>query len=152
FRDRLTTLVDEILAPIRAAIDDLKRLIDLIDLQPVIDGIDEVFQEVRGQLLAYSPNVLLHDQLAAFAALKQDLLDFDPLGDILTILDGLRDSAARVVQKLSARKLLESPLAIYDTIVNAFRQLNINNLLGPVLDVLDSIAQQVDQGLDETVE
>jgi hypothetical protein len=152
FRDRLTTLVDQILAPIRAAIDDLKALIDLIDLQPVIDGVQAVFQEVRSQLLAYSPNVLLHDQLTAFAALKQELLDFDPLAEILTILNALRDTAARIVQKLSARKLLESPLAIYDTIVNAFRELNINNLLSPVLDALDGIAQQVDQGLDETVE
>ena len=36
--------------------------------------------------------------------------------------------------------------------MNAIRQLNVETLLTPVLDVLDSIAQQVDQGLDETVE
>jgi hypothetical protein len=30
--------------------------------------------------------------------------------------------------------------------------LNISALLGPVLDALDNIAVQVDQGLDETVE
>ena len=152
FRDRLKTLIDEILAPVRAAIDDLSQLIALIDLQPVIDGVEAVFQEVRGQLLAYSPSVLLHDQLTAFAALKQTLLDFDPLAAILTLLDELRDTAARIVLKLSARALLESPLAIYDAIVDAFRQLNISALLGPVLDALDNIALQVDQGLDETVE
>jgi len=152
FRDRLKTLIDEILAPVRAAIDDLAELIALIDLQPVIAGVEAVFQEVRGQLLAYSPNVLLHDQLAAFAGLKQTLLDFDPLAAILELLDGLRDTAARIVAKLSARALLESPLAIYDAIVDAFRQLNISTLLSPVLDALDNIALQVDQGLDETVE
>jgi hypothetical protein len=92
FRDRLKTLIDEILAPVRAAIDDLSQLIALIDLQPVIDGVEAVFQEVRGQLLAYSPNVLLHDQLTAFAALKQTLLDFDPLAAILALLDGLRET------------------------------------------------------------
>jgi len=150
-RDRLQTLIDQILAPVRAAIDDLKRLIGLIDLQPVIDGVNAVFLEVKNQLLAFSPKVLLHDPLAAFASLKQDLLTFDPLAPILTTLNGLRDTSARIVQKLSARKLLESPLAIYDAILNPIHQLNIENLLSPVLDVLDSIADQVDKGLDETV-
>jgi hypothetical protein len=152
FHDRLSTLVDEILAPVRAAIDDLQHLIDLFDLQPVIDEVESVFQEVRGQLLAYSPNVLLHDQLAAFAALQQDLLAFDPLKDILEVLNRLRDTAARILGKLSAHSLLESPLAIYDTVVDAIRPLNIDALLTPVLDALDDIAQQVDQGLDETVD
>jgi hypothetical protein len=99
---RLKTLIDEILAPVRAATDDLSQLIALIDLQPVIDGVEAVFQEVRGQLLAYSPSVLLHDQLTAFAALKQTLLDFDPLAAILTLLDGLRDTAARIVLAVGA--------------------------------------------------
>jgi hypothetical protein len=151
-RDRLQTLIDEVLSPVRAAILDLVQLIDLIDLGPVIADIEAVFQEVRGQLLAYSPNVLLEDQLAAFAGLKQTLLDFDPLAALLALLDGLRDSAARIVSKLSARALLESPLAMYDTILNAIRPLNVSTLLSPVLTVLDSIAEQVDQGLDETVD
>jgi hypothetical protein len=151
-RDRLTTLVDQILTPVRAGIDDLQALIVLIDLQPIVDDVDGIFQEVRSQLLAYSPAVLLADQLAAFESLKQDLIAFDPLGPVLDVLEGLRDTAARIVDKLSARALLESPLAIYDTIVNAVRQLDVETLLAPVLDALDNIAQQVDLGLDATVE
>jgi hypothetical protein len=151
-RDRLQTLLDEVLGPVRTAIDSLAQLIDLIDLAPVIDDIDGVFQELRAQLIAYSPAVLLQDQLAAFAGLRQTLLDFDPLAALLGLLDGLREGAARIVLKLSARSLLESPLSIYDTILDAIRPLNIETLLSPVLDVLDGIAQQVDQGLDETVD
>ena len=151
-RDRLKTLADQVLTPIRAAIDDLTKLIDLFDLQPVIDAVQGVFDEVRAQLLAFSPTELLHDQLAAFTQLQQTLLDFDPLGPILEVLDTLRDTAARIVGKLSARKLLEAPLAIYDAVVNALRQLSIDTLLTPVLDVLDCIARDVDQGLDTTVE
>jgi hypothetical protein len=150
-RDRFKTLIDQVLAPVRSGIDDLKHLLDLLDLKPIIDGVQAVFQEVRTQILAYSPNVLLHDQLAAFDALKHNVLNFDPLSALLAVLNGLRDTAARVVRKLSAASLLESPLAIYDTILNAIRQLDIDQLLQPVLDTLDTIAQQVDQGLDETV-
>lgn len=150
-RDRLNTLLNDILAPIRAAIDELKTLIGLIDLQPIIDSINSIFNDVKTQILAYSPNVLLHDQLQAFDSLKQDLLSFDPLAAILAVLNNLRDTAARVVGKLSAEEILATPLAIYDEILHAFSQINIETLLTPVLDALDNIAQQVDQGLDETV-
>ena len=54
-RDRLKTLIDQILAPVRAAIDTLQELIDLLDLQPVIDGIEAVFQEVRTPVARVQP-------------------------------------------------------------------------------------------------
>jgi len=150
-RARLQLLIDEVLTPVRSAIGDLCVLLALIDLQPVIVSIESIFDEVRTQLLSFSPAVLLREQLDAFAALKQELIDFDPLAPLLTLFNGLRDAVARILGKLSAEKLLESPLAIYDTILNAIGQLNVSTLLEPVLNVLDEIALQVDQGLDETV-
>jgi hypothetical protein len=150
-RDRFKTLIDQILAPIRSSITDLQHLIDQFDLQPIIDAVQAVFDSVRNQLLAFSPSALLHDQLAAFASLKQDLLAFDPLAPILSVLNGVRDTVARILDKLHASKLLEAPLAIYHTILDAIQQLNIETLLQPVLDVIDEIARQVDEGLDETV-
>lgn len=151
-RDRFSTLIDELFTPVRTAIDDLERLIDQFELAPIIESIQAIFGEVRGQLLAYSPSVLLREQLDAFAALKQTLLDFDPLAALLQALDALRDTAARVVGKLSAERLLESPLAIYDSVLDAIRPLEIDTLLAPVIDAIDAIALQVDQGLDETVD
>jgi hypothetical protein len=151
-RDRLTRLVDDMLTPIRTAIADLQALIGLFDLQPIIDGIQSVFQEVRTQVLAYSPNVLLQPQLAAFDALKQTLQSFDPIGVLISLLNAVRDAATRIIGKLSAQKLLEAPIAIYDEVVDALRELNVAELLAPVLDVLDSIALQVSDGLDDTVD
>ena len=52
---------------------------------------------------------------------------------------------------MSAEQLLHSPLAIYRSLVNALSALNISALLAPVLDAVDVIGQQVDQGLDDTV-
>jgi hypothetical protein len=150
-RDRIRTILEEILRPVRAAITDLKELLALINLDPVIEGIQGVFDEVREQLLAFSPATLLREQLDAFAGLQAELLAFDPLAPILAVLNALRDTAARVIAKLSVTRLLEAPLAIYDTVLDAIDQLNIQTLLAPVLDTLDDIALQVDQGLDETV-
>ncbi len=150
-KDRLRTIIDQVLGPIKAAVEDLERLIGLIDLQPVIDGVNAVFQEVLAQIQAFSPLTLLGDQLTAFRDLKAQLLAFDPLTAILTLLNTLRDTSARVLAKLSAERLLEAPLQIYDTILNAISQLDIERLLAPLLDLLDNIAKQVDEGLDETV-
>lgn len=150
-KDRLRTIIDQILAPIKSAVGELERLIGLIDLQPVIDGVTAVFEEVQQQIQSFSPLTLLADQLAAFRSLKQDLLAFDPLASILTLLNTLRDTAARVLEKLSAERLLEAPLAIYDTILSAIHQLDLEHLMAPLLELLDNIARQVDEGLDETV-
>ena len=150
-KDRLRTIIDQVLAPIKAGVEDLERLIALIDLQPVIDGVNEVFQEVLQQIQAFSPLTLLGEQLNAFRDLKNELLAFDPLESILTLLNTLRDTAARVLAKLSAERLLEAPLQIYDTILNAISALDLEHLLEPLLDLLDNIAKQVDEGLDETV-
>jgi hypothetical protein len=150
-KDRLRTIIDQVLGPIKAAVADLERLIALIDLQPVIDGVNGVFQEVLQQIQAFSPLTLLRDQLNAFRDLKTELLAFDPLAAILTLLNTLRDTAARVLAKLSAERLLEAPLQIYDTILNAISALDLEHLLAPLLELLDNIAKQVDEGLDETV-
>src|SRR6185437_13321110 len=92
-KDRLRTIIDQVLGPIKAAIEDLERLIGLIDLQPVIDGVNAVFQEVLAQIQAFSPLTLLGDQLTAFRDLKVQLLAFDPLAAILTLLNTLRDTS-----------------------------------------------------------
>ncbi len=150
-KDRLGTIITEILVPVSSAIEDLEQLIALIDLQPIIDEVNAVFEEVQQQIQAFSPLNLLREQLDAFSGLKQELLVFDPLQPILDVLNTLRDTAARVLEKLSTERLLEAPLAIYDTILAALSQLDLDHLLAPLLDTLDMIAKQVDEGLDETV-
>jgi hypothetical protein len=56
-----------------------------------------------------------------------------------------------VLEKLSAQQMLASPLAIYREVLAAFDALDIGALLAPIFDLIDSIARQVDEGLDETV-
>jgi hypothetical protein len=98
-----------------------------------------------------SPTKLLAAPLAAVAGLKAQVAAFDPLHALLTVLDALRDTVARVLAKLDTQALLADPLAIYREIVDALDALNVQALMGPVLDLLDSIAHDVDQGLGDTV-
>ena len=150
-RGRVLALIDAVIAPVKAAITRLSGLIDQIDLAPLTTALQSVYDEVLADITALSPATLLAAPLAAFAALKTQLAAFDPLAPLLALLNGLRDTAARVVGKLSAEQLLHSPLAIYHSLVDALSALNIGALLAPVLDAVDVIGQQVDQGLDDTV-
>ncbi|SEA37147.1 hypothetical protein SAMN05660964_01428 [Thiothrix caldifontis] len=46
--------------------------------------------------------------------------------------------------------ILATPLEIYDGIIGALEQLNLQRLLAPLLDTLDALAAGVNQGLEDT--
>ena len=151
-RGRVLALIDAVIAPLKTAIARLTALIDAIDLAPLKQALQAVYDEVLADLTALSPAALLAAPLAAFAALKAQVAAFDPLALLLSVLDGLKATADRVLAKLSAEQLLHSPLAIYRALVDALSQLDIGRLFAPVFELIDTIAAQVDEGLDETVQ
>ena len=148
---RIVALLDGVLIPIRRGIGDVETLVAQIDLAPLRISLQSVFDEAVNEVSSLNPINLLAEPLEAFRQLRQDLLGFDPLAIIEQILNELRDTAARILEKLSVQTLLETPLAIYDEILAAFATLDLNVLLTPLLDRLDAIALQVDVGLDDTV-
>jgi hypothetical protein len=150
-RGRVQALIDAVIAPLKIAIARLSTLIAAIDLAPLEHAVNAVFQETLAQVQALSPATLLAAPIAAVDTLKAEVAAFDPLAALLTLLDSLRDSAARVLTKLSAQQLLADPLAIYREIVDALDALNVQALMAPVLDLLDAIARDVGEGLDDTL-
>lgn len=150
-RTRVLALIDAVIVPLQAAITQLQTLINAFDLAPLQTAVNEVFQGAVAELQALSPSTLLAAPLASVNSLKAEVAAFNPLQPVLTVLDALRDTAARVLGKLSAQQLLADPLAIYREIVDALDALNVQALMTPVLDLLDSIAHDVDAGLDNTV-
>lgn len=150
-RERVLALIDAVVLPLQTGIARLETLIAAIDLAPLQQAVDEVFQDALNEVQALSPTALLAGPIAAVDALKAQVAAFDPLHALLTVLDTLRDTAARVLEKLSAQQLLADPIAIYREIVDALDALNVQALMTPVLDLLDSIAHDVDAGLDDTV-
>lgn len=150
-RGRLDALLAAVIDPLTATLDALDDLIAAVSLQPLIDAAAEIRQAVLDELAPLDPDALLGDAVAAFAALQATVADFDPLGDLHAVLDVVQTGAARLLEKLSAEALLESPLAIYDHILAELRTLSLDGLLAPILDQLDVIAREVDEGLDKTV-
>ncbi len=150
-RTRVLALIEAVIVPVKAAITQLQTLINAFDLAPLQTAVDEVFQGAVAEVQALSPTTLLAAPLASVNALKAQVAAFNPLQALLTVLDALRDTVARVLAKLSAQALLADPVAIYREIVAALDALNVQALMTPVLDLLDSIAHDVDTGLDDTV-
>jgi hypothetical protein len=148
---RIVALLDGVLTPIRGAIDDVETLVAQIDLAPLRISLQSIFAEAVNEVASLNPLNLLAEPLDAFRQLRQELASFDPLAVIEEILTVLRDTAARILEKLQIQKLFEIPLSVYDEILAAFGTLDLTVLLTPILDRLDAIALQVDEGLDNTV-
>ena len=145
-------LIDAVLDPVRTAVEDLIAVLDAFDLTPLREAVDGVYQDVRAEIAALAPENLLADTLSAFRDVQQQVARFDPLADVQAALDELRDSTTRILGKLKGSEMLATPLAIYDEILAQLEQLDIENLLAPVLDQTDAIALQVDEGLTGTVD
>ncbi|BDI04731.1 hypothetical protein [Sphaerotilus microaerophilus] len=150
-RGRLQALLNAVILPVQTALQRVQDLIDAVDLTPLREAVDEAFQAAVAQVQALSPATLLAAPLAAAEALQAEVAAFNPLQALLGLLNGLRDTVARVLAKLNAQELLADPVAIYREIVDALDALNLQALMAPVLDLLDSIAHDVDSGLDDTV-
>jgi hypothetical protein len=151
-RDRAMVLVDSVLAPLRSSVEDLIELLEAVDLTPLREAVDGVYQDVRAEIEALSPETLLAEVLGAFRDVQDQVARFDPLADVQAALNDLRDTTTRVLGKLKGSDLLATPLAAYDEIVAQLGRLDIESLLAPVLDQTDAIALQVDEGLTGTVD
>jgi hypothetical protein len=151
-RARVVALVDLLIAPLKDAVTDLQDIAAALDLAPLRQGLQSIYDAAKAGIQALAPSTLLAPSLASFDALKAELLAFDPLAALRAVLQALKETKDRVVAKLKARELLASPIAIYDEILQALEALNLDDLLSPVLDALDDLAGQVDEGLDRTTE
>ncbi|MCP4600676.1 MAG: hypothetical protein GY847_09120 [Proteobacteria bacterium] len=149
---RISDLIDTVVDPLKQGIEDLEGVVNAITLAPFIEAIDGVVTELKDQIQLLSPSHLLGPTLDAFDALKADLMAFDPLAPIDGLLKDFEDAINNIRDSLDANRLLSGPIRIYDEILNALKALSLDNLLEPVLDQLDNLAEQIDTGLDTTVE
>ena len=150
-RDRVQTLLNGILGPLKDGVARVRAALDAIDLAPLLAALDAIHAEVIAQIQLLSPDALLGPTLAEVTALKTTLAAADPLAPVLQILNGVRDAIARVLAKLSLETILATPLAIYDELLTDLSKLDVATLIAPLLAELEDIATQVDDGLDKTV-
>ncbi len=148
---RAVSLIDALLDPLSATLDTLMATLDSLDLDAVRQGLEAIVEAAVAEVRALDPSVFLALPLGALQNLRQEVLDFDPLQPIQAVLKALQDTLTRVLGMLSAERLLEDPVAIYDHVLAQLAQLDVEVLLQPVLLQLDAIALAIDLGLEDTV-
>lgn len=148
---RAAALLDAFIQPVRELIDRLIGIVEAFDLDRLRTALDGVHAAVRAEIAALHPDALLGAAKTAFAEAQQQLAGFDPLGPVIDTLNALKATILRVLGKLDGNALLQTPIAIFETIRDAVRALQLDALLDPLLDRLDAIAQQVSGGIEDTV-
>ncbi|HEX6748272.1 MAG TPA: hypothetical protein VF092_13330 [Longimicrobium sp.] len=152
FRERIEGLIDAVANPVRDAIHQITQLVNAVDLTPLREAVQEAVDAAKEEVSAFSPAVLLATPIASFKALQEELAGFNPVGEIVALLEAIRDAAARVLDKLSAERLLASALAIYDHVLAELEKLDVADLVVDLLAALDAVAAGVEDGLERTVE
>ncbi|MFT5899116.1 MAG: hypothetical protein ACI97K_001766 [Glaciecola sp.] len=152
FKDRVTEFIDGFLDPILNGIAEVQALEEQISLTSLIVELDAIHTTTRDQISQLHPNVILEDGVNAFTQAQTDVLAFDPLAPITTAIDLLKTSSTRVLGKLDAEQILETPIEVFGKVLASLQMIDLQNLLKPILDVLDSLSQKVSQGLDDTTD
>jgi len=150
-RDRLTAFLDAVVGPLRAATQRLLDIVNSLTLDALKQGLIDIHNAITAQIMQFHPDQLLAEPLAAFQEVRTQVLQFDPVGDIQSILDAVSKTVERVLKNLNLEELLAEPLQLYDQILALLEGLQPANMLRPVLDQLERIAGEVDAGLTSTV-
>lgn len=149
-KGRVADLLDGFINPVLAGIDDLQLLKDQLSLADLMLELDEIHLAARQKVEALHPQTLLGEVVSSFNDTQAEVLNFDPLGPITEGITSLQESSTRVLGKLSAQEILSTPIAIYEDVLSLLESLDLGELLTPILDVLDTLAAKVANGLDET--
>jgi hypothetical protein len=148
-RGRAEALLGSVIDPLRGAIDELLKLIRLVDLTKITQALDDVLNAGKAKIDSLNPVKLLEPSLAAFDQLKTDVLAFDPLAPVKQLVDALKATIQRVLAKLSVERLLEPAAQLFDDLVATLRSLDVNSLVEPLVDALHTLASDIKTGLDQ---
>ncbi|HKE20264.1 MAG TPA: hypothetical protein VKB80_35565 [Kofleriaceae bacterium] len=148
-RDKLRALLmDGLVTPVRAGVVEVRAVFDAIDLTPLREGLDALHAQVRAEISSFRPSVILGDLLTAVESLQTRLATYDPLQPIRVTIQALKDAVEEVATAFRPTVILAPVLDTYDRITALVDNLDVQNLLRPILDELRDLEHQLDDGLE----
>lgn len=139
--------------PLKAGIQALQDLLARIDLAPVLAELGGIHAAVRGQVAALQPSTLLGDVLDNFDTVRDHLAGYDPLAPARLAIDAFKAAVADLARPDSPVRptvLFAGVIAAHHEITGAVAGIDVRNLLRPVLDALNGLVLQLDEGLAGT--
>ncbi len=153
---KIFELVEQgLIEPIKAGIAELQTAIDRIDITFIVTELSSVHAVLRSEINALRPSLLLAEPLSAFEALQTRIADYDPLQSVRAVIDAFKAAVAELTDPDSPLRptiLLDALLTTYESILSMAGDLNIREVLQPILDELQAISGQLDEGLERSGE
>ena len=151
-KDKLSVLIsDVVLNPIRETINNIKGLVNLLDISALSDAIRGVHADVEKLLDQFDPTPFLEEVNETYQRVLGVLDHLDPK-DLIAQIDQLyKEDVVGVVKAISPEELLLEPLrALFDQIKALLGALDITTIFEPVLEHLNLLRDQLDEGLSKT--
>jgi hypothetical protein len=152
-RDRTRdALVGAVITPIRDALGSVRAVVETLDIAFVRTEITAARDDVVTTIEALRPSALLGPVLTDVEGLRARVLAFDPLAPVRAIVDGLVITIDTFEQQFAPTVLTAAALQTYDTVREVVAAIAIDEVLRPVLDALDGVAAQLEDGMGRVID
>jgi hypothetical protein len=124
--------------------------VDALDLTPVVAELTALHADVLAHVRAVSPEQLLGDVLDVADDVVARLRDFDPLAPVRDAVDAARAAIDAVLETARPTVVFADVVTLQHDVVGLAQGLDVAALLRPVLESLDGLAGQLDEGFART--
>jgi hypothetical protein len=153
-KQKLLSLVEQgLVAPLKASIAELEQLFEQLDLSAFVDELTGVHSTLGEELEALRPSQLLGPALTSFESLQEAVTHYDPLVAVRAVIDEFKaavEGLAGPQSPLRPTVVLKELLEAYQRILEQASELDFQNLLRPVINELDHLFAELDDGLERS--
>jgi len=149
-RDKVVEVLDVLLDPVLSAVADVRAIIDVLDVQPVIDELTDLHAQVLAEVGALSPDQLVGAVVEEAQQVVDRLQAFDPLGPVRDTVDAAKHVATQVLDDARPTVVFADVVELHHSVLALAEGLDVAALLRPVLEALDALAGQLDDGFDRS--
>jgi hypothetical protein len=149
---KLKAVIDDaVLNPILDLLRSVKSAFDILNIHPLIDAINGLFQDLEGVVKQLDPTPIIQDITTKYKEIVALLESLNPAQFISEITDIYNNDIVGVVKAVSPRDLLLPPLKdLFAKISAALGAFDIQAIFKPVLDRLKTLDTELSDGLHKT--
>ncbi len=147
---KVLEVVDLVVTSGLDAIGALTGILELVDLGPIVEELTALHTQVHDEVAGLAPDVLLGGVIGAADAVIARLAEFDPLAPVRAVIDAALEVADEVFESARPTVVFAPVVSLHQDLLRLAGGLDVVSLLRPVLDALDGIAAQLDDGFDRT--
>lgn len=151
-KSKAIAFIETLITPIKEAIQTVLQITENITLEPLIKEIDDVVQAFKTTLTQLHPKVILASIIKTLEDALKVIENFAPIQEIEILIAEVKTSIDTLFLKMSAEKIFEIPIVTFHELKEIVTTIDLPNILSPILDKIDLLAQQTTEGIGDTVD